>query len=539
MDHNPTSCYQQHIPHTQPHLSSFSAAQHAPPSNMLVEDMNGPFSNSFAHEIIKSMDDGSLFNFDTGIECNFDNLDQLDESHNPHHAHNHGSSKTGDELELEYLKMSNKAINQPNQHHHHHNHHHHQQQQHSFNQPDAELIELFEYTSQFSMDDTINSNANLLAEHSGSQTQQNQSHLSNCGINEGSALMLDAGSSASTSPLDQTTQNKLDLTIQGHTINKPKWWSDNLIEPSLISSPAPPSSSSISSLLLSSSSRYAGTQEQDDECDSSGLFANNSGSGGAHIMQPLSNIIELKDFLFNNIESINVQTMNSIERDDAPSPPLSNASSSSLTLTASSFSADNFIAYPNLMSNLDENSENQSASANSSEQAVLLEAGAQPQQSQLQNTDDSSSCSSSGSSLPGAQANFKAYVALPPLNENKPARKRIYTHNKVNSLLHSNLTIIKAKTLTAANPANETAAAPGGGKVGKGAGKKAAKSSSLVVDKLNLSSPMKINLLTVVSGISNSKNFLKNCNLDDKTVIIDTTATTNNNNNNNGSSNSI
>lgn len=496
---------------------------------MLVEDMNGPFSNSFAHEIIKSMDDGSLFNFDTGIECNFDNLDQLDESHNPNHAHNHSSSKTGDELELEYLKMSNKAINSANPHHHH-------QQQHNFNQPDAELIELFEYTSQFSMDDTINSNPNLLAEHSSNQIQQNQAHLSSCGISEGNVLMMDSGSSASTSPLDQTTQNKLDLTIQGHTINKPKWWSDNLIEPSLISNPAPSSTSSnINSLLLSSSSnRYTGNnQEQDDECDSSGLFTNNN-NGGSHIMQPLSNIIELKDFLFNNIDSINVQTINSIS-DDAPSPPLSNASSSSLTLTASSFSADNFIAYPNLISNLDENSENNnSANANSSEQVVVLEPEVQPQQSQIQNTDDSSSCSSSSSNLPAAQANYKAYVALPPLNENKPARKRIYTHNKVNSLLHSNLTIIKAKTLTA-NPANESVA--GGGKVSKGAGKKAAKSSSssLVVDKLNLSSPMKINLLTVVSGISNSKNFLKNCNLDDKTVIIDTTAS----NNNSSSSNSI
>ena len=48
---------------------------------MLVEDMTGTFSSSFAHEIIKSMDDGSLFNFEAALECNFD-IDQLEEATN-------------------------------------------------------------------------------------------------------------------------------------------------------------------------------------------------------------------------------------------------------------------------------------------------------------------------------------------------------------------------------------------------------------------------------------------------------------------------
>jgi hypothetical protein len=47
----------------------------------IVEDMTGTFSNSFAHEIIKSMDDGTLFNFEEGLVCNFD-IDQLDDATN-------------------------------------------------------------------------------------------------------------------------------------------------------------------------------------------------------------------------------------------------------------------------------------------------------------------------------------------------------------------------------------------------------------------------------------------------------------------------
>lgn len=44
-----------------------------------VEDMTGTFSSQFAHEIIKSMDDGSLFSFEENLVCNFD-IDQLDET---------------------------------------------------------------------------------------------------------------------------------------------------------------------------------------------------------------------------------------------------------------------------------------------------------------------------------------------------------------------------------------------------------------------------------------------------------------------------
>ena len=46
--------------------------------NTIVEDMTGTFSNSFAHEIIKSVDD-NLFSFEEGLVCNFD-IDQLDDA---------------------------------------------------------------------------------------------------------------------------------------------------------------------------------------------------------------------------------------------------------------------------------------------------------------------------------------------------------------------------------------------------------------------------------------------------------------------------
>lgn len=46
-----------------------------------VEDMTGTFSSQFAHEIIKSMDDGNLFSFEENLVCSFD-IDQLDETTN-------------------------------------------------------------------------------------------------------------------------------------------------------------------------------------------------------------------------------------------------------------------------------------------------------------------------------------------------------------------------------------------------------------------------------------------------------------------------
>lgn len=55
-----------------------------PPASAMintVEDMTGTFSSQFAHEIIKSMDDGTLFNFEENLVCNFD-IDQLDETTN-------------------------------------------------------------------------------------------------------------------------------------------------------------------------------------------------------------------------------------------------------------------------------------------------------------------------------------------------------------------------------------------------------------------------------------------------------------------------
>jgi hypothetical protein len=137
-----------------------------------------------------------------------------------------------------------------------------------------------------------------------------------------------------------------------------------------------------------------------------------------------------------------------------------------------------------LIANIDENAENNNKNTILEQEPVIVLRQPETQQSQIQNTDDSSSSSSSSSSIihintvvnqhvaQPAQANFKAYMPLPPLNENKPARKRIYTHNKVNSLLHSNLTIIKAKTLTA-NPVGESIGA--GVKVAKA--KKATKSN--------------------------------------------------------------
>ncbi len=53
-----------------------------PPASAMintVEDMTGTFSSQFAHEIIKSMDDGNLFNFEENLVCNFD-IDQLDDA---------------------------------------------------------------------------------------------------------------------------------------------------------------------------------------------------------------------------------------------------------------------------------------------------------------------------------------------------------------------------------------------------------------------------------------------------------------------------
>ena len=80
---------------------------------------------------------------------------------------------------------------------------------------DNELIELLEYTSKFNLENGI-STTSLSAEH---QLPLQQTY-------------------------DQTSKSKVDLIVEGKTINKPKWWNEN-------------------SLLTFD------TQKENDECDSS------------------------------------------------------------------------------------------------------------------------------------------------------------------------------------------------------------------------------------------------------------------------------
>ncbi len=63
-------------------MDSCSGGGGLPPASAMintVEDMTGTFSSQFAHEIIKSMDEGTLFNFEENLVCSFD-IDQLDDA---------------------------------------------------------------------------------------------------------------------------------------------------------------------------------------------------------------------------------------------------------------------------------------------------------------------------------------------------------------------------------------------------------------------------------------------------------------------------
>ncbi len=175
----------------------------------LVEDMTGTFSSSFAHEIIKSMDDGSIFNFDAALECNFD-IDQLDESTN------NTSSNTTTNHAHQFLNEfpSASALNKPqvvvtattattttasipinNQRTSH----------------DSELIELFEYTSQFNLDEAVSSSLSF-------NPSNNVNNCPNVVFNN-----------ATTSSNQNNNKNKVDLIIEGHGIKQPKWWIDSFL----------------------------------------------------------------------------------------------------------------------------------------------------------------------------------------------------------------------------------------------------------------------------------------------------------------------
>ncbi|CAF0729326.1 unnamed protein product [Brachionus calyciflorus] len=176
-------------------------------NNIAQIDIGETFSNSFSNDITLS-EDPSLFNFEPSL-VNFD-IDQLTTSDS-----SSCTSNTSDDLVNEYLKKSSNFVADSN---HQHNHHHHQ---------DNELIELFEFTSQFNLDESIN-----------------------------------------TTNLINLDKKNVNLTVQGHGINKPKWWMD------------------FDSGFMN--------QTQDDECDSA-MFINSQNS--------LDLGLNVDDFDFFNLDS--------------------------------------------------------------------------------------------------------------------------------------------------------------------------------------------------------------------------------------------
>ena len=330
--------------------------------------------------------------------------------------------------------------NQNNDHHQHNNHHHHHHPNNntihshsscisssSNHQPDPELIELFEYTSQFNMDDTINSNI--------THQTSNHNHLHA----DSSSDSPSVSSTQSSSPVDQINKNKLDLVVEGHTIKQPKWWADTIISNDSVNTTSSPliinsSNNGIGNANCITIQRYNNncnnnnnnnTNTQDDECDSS-LFINqhhlHTPSSGNGIMstngQNCSNIIELKDLIFNSNE----------DTDETSSA--SSRSSASLTLSASNFNVDSFISYstinPNSISikpdRIAENENAEKVKDNSESDKKEKPENKCEQANEKQTLGVISTC-----------------IVLPSLNDNKTARKRIYTHqNKVSSLIQQN-----------------------------------------------------------------------------------------------------
>ena len=337
-------------------------------------------------------------------------------------------------------------------HHHHHNHNHQQPHQHNHHnsnpintthkfqthnsnfhghsscisgtnnnhhQPDPELIELFEYTSQFNMEDTINSNI------INNNNSNNQLHAESSSES--------ASSTQSSPPVDLMNKTKLDLTIEGHTITKPKWWADTIINHDSINSLQ---SGGGSTLLINSGmnnvngliaiQRY-NTNTQDDECDSS-LFINQHNlqttngnvqtSSSSSLSHGLNNIIELKDLLF------------STNDDNDESSSASSRSSASLTLSASNFNVDNFISYSSINPN--------SITIKNEIDEGYVERIAEKLKKEENNSENTLKIKEEQDAVKPHAVNgcISSFIVLPSLNDNKTARKRIYTHqNKVNSLL--------------------------------------------------------------------------------------------------------
>ena len=426
-----------------------------------------------------------------------------------HQSHHQNATNPGNPSYANSHVHNQSLISTGHQHHQHQQQHNHHQQSHHSNhhsnhhnhssligssnhQPDPELIELFEYTSQFNMDDTINSthlnNQHQLHNHHNLQQQlqqpQNQSSSS-------SSESCSSAQSTSTSPVDQLNKSKLDLTIEGHTIKQPKWWPETMFNHesmapllnSATSGAINPNSNANTNATgsISNAMQQRYNNAQDDECDSS-LFINQH-----HLQMPAStslnsstsnfaSIIELKDLLFNSNEGEDESNSNSSNS--------SSHSSASLALSASNFNVDNFISYSTFSTNLAV--EHDSNTVNNTENSMVnININNNNNNHTMMNTTNSNVQigvdlsvnviqlaevkevaekekttnppppppppitlpSSSAPSNAKLSKSISSFVLLPSLSQNKTARKRIYTHqNRVNSLLLSHGKQVMLKT---------------------------------------------------------------------------------------------
>ena len=242
----------------------------------LIDDMASTFP--FANEIIKSMDDAALFNLEEGLEYNFD-IDQLEEATN--HVINGPNAPTldhsfkmmpcnnndmnkcvqkVDEFMNDYMKVPKNGMAHCVK---------------PVGQSDPELINIFDYTSQFNVNEDERRSMMNLRCHASHQGQHNSVELLNdsCSMSSSSCSSSTPSMSSMVSP-EKLAKQKLDLVIEGQSIKQPKWWSTPAFEH-----------------RLSSSHHLVHQRGEDDECDS-GLY-NQYMNTYQHIPNPST--VDLKD----------------------------------------------------------------------------------------------------------------------------------------------------------------------------------------------------------------------------------------------------
>ena len=250
-----------------------------------------------------SANPAEMFNFESALECNFD-IDQLtaDETSHAHsqpYSHGHQSSLTNPEEfvnDVLLLKKSNNNLLSKTTNSMHQSHSTPQSSFVSDHGQDQELIELFEYTRNFNIANEVNNAAVSVSNTSLDMVNDNTAMT--CLSNGGNACQSSSSSgvsSASSSPTgdepnhplkhyDASAKSKqLDLTVQGHCINKPKWWLDTInanlfvdSHPTTVCATGEANNSDL--LRFSPCTRHQHLHEEvdGDECDSSSFFASSS-----------------------------------------------------------------------------------------------------------------------------------------------------------------------------------------------------------------------------------------------------------------------